>query len=126
MSAINDLLSKIETIGTTNPIADGNGALTIAPTHKADPNIAIDEKLILESKARKSEYDVFFREVSLLEGSNSSSPQENIVKTKVKNLFNETVSVMGESYMQSWTSDKAVIDACNKLKPILDKIAKRL
>ena len=121
MSAINDLLSKIETIGTTNPIADGNGALTIAPTHKADPNIAIDEKLILESKARKSEYDV-----SLLEGSNSSSPQENIVKTKVKNLFNETVSVMGESYMQSWTSDKAVIDACNKLKPILDKIAKRL
>lgn len=126
MSAINELLSKIETIGTTNPIADEFGALTIAPTHKADPNIAIDEKLILESKARKSDYDVFFREVSLLEGSTGKSPQENIVKTKVKNLFNETVSVMNESYMRSWTEDKAIIDACNKLRPILEKIASRL
>jgi hypothetical protein len=126
MSAFNDLLSTIETIGTTNPIADDNGALTIAPRHKADPNIKIDEKVILEAKARKSEYDVFFKEVSIMEGASTITPQDNIIKTRVKNLFNDAVGAMGESYMNSWTNDKNIIEACNKLRPILDKIAKRL
>lgn len=126
MSSINDLLSTIETIGTTNPIADENGALTIAPTHKADPNIVIDEKVILEAKARKSEYEIFFKDVSMMESSSPQATQDNIIRTRVKGLFNDTINAMSESYMGSWTNDKNIIEACNKLRPILDKIVKRL
>lgn len=126
MSQYDKLFSTIETIGTTNPIADDNGALTIAPRHKADPNVQIDAKMIAEAKNRKSEYDMFFNEVSMMEGAGNTSNVDNIIRTRVKNVLTEAVSVMSDGYMKTWTDDKNIIEACNKLKPILEKITKRL
>jgi hypothetical protein len=125
MSQYDKLFSTIETIGTTNPIADDNGALTIAPRHKADPNVQLDPKMIAESKNRKSDYDMFFNEVSMMEGTTTSNV-DNIIRTRVKNVLTETVSVMSDGYMKTWTEDKNIIEACNKLRPILEKITKRL
>jgi len=125
MSKINDLLATIETIGTTQPISDENGALTIAPTHKRDPNITIDEKVIMEAKSRKSEYDRFFSEVSKLGGA-SPTNTDNVIRQKAKAALTEAVNVMNVSYMENWTDDKNIIDACNKLRPILSKIVSRL
>lgn len=126
MSQYDKLFSTIETIGTTNPIADENGALTIAPKHKADPTIKLDAKLIAESKDRKSAYDNFFNEVSMMESAGSGVELDSITRTRAKNVLNEACSVMREGYVKTWTNDKNIMDACNKLRPILEKIVNRL
>lgn len=126
------LFSTIETIGTTNPIADENGALTIAPTHKRTPGILLDDKMIAESKNKKTEYDLFFGAVDKANGDeigsnkNTTQKDNSFMKNKAKNILTEAVSLMEDKSIEYWTDDKSILEACRKLRPILDKITKRM
>lgn len=125
MSKYDNLFSTIETIGAMNPVADDNGVLSVAPTHT--PTVELDPKLIAESKARKGQYDAFFENVNKIHSSGISSNGNNAMAlTKAKNAIAQVIEVMGDDELPEWSTDKNIIDACKKLRPILIKIKDRI
>lgn len=112
-------MNSVEKIGTTQPMADDFGNLTMPPVVQAPTKKATFENIQKPSE----QYSGFFENLNSIVGGEST---EDPAKLKAKSVLSEVVDLMDEKNITYWTNDKSIIDACPKIRTVLSKIIAKI
>lgn len=134
MGKFDSFINSVEKIGTTQPIADEAGNLTIAPTHTklSKTNVvSVDEAEEVPKKISLGEYKVepsekyksFFENI---EATIDSGATSDPAKIKVKEVLTQAVDILSDDNLPYWTTDKSLVEACKKIKNVLSKIIDKI
>lgn len=117
MSQIDNFLNMVDTKISNMPVADAGGELTLAPP------AAIKGRSIQEAQKPTGAYEGFFESVDKVAGPKAA---DDSAKANAKKILSEAVDAMSESSMSYWTNDKAIIEACTKLRNVLSKVVNKI
>ena len=136
MGKFDSFINSVEKIGTTQPISDENGQLTMPPARPSmiKPNPVSTDESVEEPKHEKislgeykiepsEKYKAFFENIDATIDSGATSDP---AKIKVKEVLTEAVDVLSDDNLQYWTNDKSLVEACRKIKNVLSKIRDKI
>ena len=117
MSQIDNFLSMVDTKMANMPVADGEGSLTLAP-----PSVA-KRGAVVEAQKPSGAYEGFFESVDKVEG---PKDEKDAAKLNAKKVLSEAIEAMSDGSMQYWTDDKSIMEACTKLRNVLNKVVNKI
>lgn len=117
MSQIDNFLNMVDTKMANMPVADEGGELTMPPMKRPNSNF------IQEAQKPSGAYDSFFESVDKVAGPKVA---DDSAKANAKKILSEAVDAMSDSSMSYWTEDKAIIEACTKLRNVLSKVVNKI
>lgn len=120
MSQFDNFMNSVDKIGTTQPMADEFGNLTMPPVRQSEPT----RKSTFENVQKPSEqYSNFFENIDSIVGGEST---EDPAKLKARTVLSDAIDIMDDKNLPYWTNDKTIMEACSKLRQVLSKVITKI